>query len=268
MSIFREDIMKDKVAIITGGGGDICSEIAIDFAAHGAKVVITSRRQERLDKACKDIRLKSGGEAEGFAADVRNYEEIESVVAKTVETFGGVDILINGAAGNFPAPMAGLSAKGFKTVVEIDLQGTFNATRACFEELTKAAEKHGDASIINISAALYYNGTPFQAHVNAAKAGIDAMMRTIANEWGPLKIRCNSVAPGPIEDTEGMRRLAPTPEISARIKTSVPLRRFGTKREIADACLFLASDASRYTTGAILLIDGGAWLAPTGVGGL
>lgn len=268
MSIFQDNILNGRTAVITGGGGDICSDIATVYAAHGANVCITSRSQERLDEAADIIREKTDGNVLAVAGDVREYEAVENVVAKTVEAFGGVDILVNGAAGNFPAPLAGLSSNAFNTVVQIDLMGTFNMTKACFEQLTAAGEKHRNASIINITATLQYNGTPFQGHVCAAKAGIDSLTRTVATEWGPLGIRCNGVAPGPIGETEGMRRLAPDEATEKRLMDKVPLRRFGTVREISDACLFLASDASKFTTGAILVIDGGSWLATPAVGGL
>lgn len=268
MSIFKDDILKDRTVLITGGGGDICSDIATVFAAHGANVCITSRSQERLNEAADIIREKTGGNILAVAGDVRDYEAVEAVVAKTVETFGGIDMLVNGAAGNFPAPLAALSANAFNTVIEIDLQGTFNMSKACFPHLSAAGEKHGNASVTNITATLQYTGTPFQGHVCAAKAGIDSLTRTIATEWGSLGIRANGIAPGPIGDTEGMRRLAPTEELSNSFMKQVPVGRFGTVREISDACLFLASDASKFTTGAILVIDGGAWLSSPAIGGL
>lgn len=267
MSIFKDDILKGKTALITGGGTGICKGIATVFSGHGANVAITSRKQENLDAARDEIQEATGGKVFAQAADVRKPEEMESVVANTVEEFGGIDILINGAAGNFPCPVSQLSYNGFRTVIDIDLQGTFNATRICFPHLMAAAEKHGNANVICISATLQYTGVPFQAHVSAAKAGIDAFTRTIANEWGPLGIRCNCVSPGPIGDTEGMRRLAPTPEALERAVKHVPLKRFGTIREIADSCLFLVSDAAQYITGAILVVDGGQWLHTPGVGG-
>ena len=267
MSVFRDDILKGKTALVTGGGGDICGEIAEAYAAHGANVVITSRSQERLDAAATEMREKTGGNILAVAGDVRNEEEVEAVVAKAVEEFGGIDTLLNGAAGNFPAPIAALSAKGFKTVMEIDVQGTFNMTKACFPHLTETAEKKGDASVINISATLQYTGTPFQSHVCAAKAAIDAFTRCTATEWGTLGIRSNAVAPGPIGDTEGMRRLAPEGAAADAVMKTIPLRRFGAKKDIANACLFLASEGSLYTTGAIFVVDGGAWLQSPMVGG-
>lgn len=268
MSIFRPDILAGKTALITGGGGDIGKEIARVYSAHGANVAITSRSVDRLHAAADEIHAATGGKVHTAGCDVRVTESVEAAVASTLETFGAIDLLVNGAAGNFPAPIAGLSYKGFRTVVEIDLLGTYNMTKACFRALTEAAKKHGDASIVNITATLHYDGTPFQAHVNAAKAGIDALSMTVANEWGPIAIRSNCVAPGPIADTEGMRRLTPTPDLEAKASAAIPLRRFGTKTEIADACLFLSSPAARYITGAILVVDGGSRLSQPFIGGL
>ena len=268
MSIFKDDILNGYTALITGGGGDIGGEISTIFAAHGANVCITSRKQERLDEAAASINEKTGSDVLTVAGDVRVYDQVENVVAKTAEKFGGIDILVNCAAGNFLAPITGLSPNGFRTVIDIDLQGTFNMTKACFPHLCSAGEKHRNANVLNITATLHYTGVPFQAHAAAAKAGIDSFTRTCANEWGIHGIRSNGIAPGPIGDTEGMRRLAPDKNEKDHAKLSVPLQRWGTKREIADACVFLVSDASKFTTGSILVIDGGSWIYRGGAGGL
>ncbi|MEW6775180.1 MAG: SDR family oxidoreductase [Bdellovibrionota bacterium] len=261
MSVFKEDILKGKTALITGGGTGICKGIAETFARHGASLCITSRKQENLDKAAKEITAATGAKVLPLAADVRKPEEIEGVVKKAAETLGGIDVVINGAAGNFPVPVAQLSYNGFHTVVAIDLEGTFNVSKACFPHLTAAGKKHGNANIINITATLQYTGVPFQAHVSSAKAGIDALTRTLANEWGSLGVRVNGIAPGPIGGTEGMKRLAPGPDGEKRAAKAIPLGRFGKIQEIADAALFLISDASKYTTGQILIIDGGQWIS-------
>ncbi len=266
--IFKDDILKGKTAYITGGGTGICKGIATVFAQHGANLVITSRKQENLDAAKKEIEKATKAKVLALAADVRKPEEIEKVVKAAADTFGAVDLLVNGAAGNFPVPIAQLSYNGFKTVVEIDLEGTFNTTKACFPLLSAAGKKHGNANIINITATLQYTGVPFQAHVSSAKAGIDAFTRTCANEWGSLGIRANGIAPGPIGDTEGVRRLAPGPDAEKRVSKAIPMGRFGKIQEIADAALFLVSDASRYTTGQILIVDGGQWISRMGLGGM
>ena len=165
---------------------------------------------------------------------------------------GTIDVLISGAAGNFPAAAASLSPNGFKSVVDIDLLGTFNVMRAAFEHLTKPG-----ASVISLSAPQAIIPMALQVHVCAAKAGVDMVTKTLALEWGPLGIRINSVIPGPIDGTEGMARLAPDAAARSAVVQSVPMRRMGTPQDVADACLFLASDAARYVTGAVLPVDGG-----------
>jgi peroxisomal 2,4-dienoyl-CoA reductase len=189
------------------------------------------------------------------AADVRQPEQVDAAVKRTAEAFGGLDLLVNGAAGNFLCPVSQLSFNGFRTVVEIDLLGTYNVTKIAFDLL----QKNPKASVINISATLHYGGTPMQSHVSAAKAGIDALTRNLAVEWGPFGIRVNAIAPGPIDETEGMARLAPG-DIRTKMEKAVPLGRFGRIDEIAQATVFLASDAAAYVTGAIFVVDGGRWL--------
>jgi peroxisomal 2,4-dienoyl-CoA reductase len=195
------------------------------------------------------------GEAFAFAADVRKPEEIEKAINSTVDRFGKIDIVVNGAAGNFLCRPEELSPNGFGTVVDIDLKGTFNVCRAAFAELKKSR-----GQILNISATLHYLGTPMQLHVSAAKAGVDALTRNLAVEWGRHGIRVNAIAPGPIEDTEGMQRLVPEP-IREKLRKKVPLGRFGLIKDIEHAAVFLCSDAAAYINGAVLVVDGGHWLA-------
>jgi peroxisomal 2,4-dienoyl-CoA reductase len=252
MSIYKDDVMAGRVALITGGGTGICKGIARAYLAHGAKVCITSRRQEVLDQTAAELGKETGGEIIGAAADVRDPDAVASAVARTVETFGKLDTLVNGAAGNFLSPAAQLSPNGFRTVLEIDTAGTFNASKAAFEPLCEA----DDSLILNITATLHYHGTPLQIHASAAKAGVDAITRNLAVEWGQFGIRCNAIAPGPIGDTEGMKRLAPG-EMGQKMAKMIPLGRFGTIAEIADAAIFLASPAASYITGTILIVDGG-----------
>jgi NAD(P)-dependent dehydrogenase (short-subunit alcohol dehydrogenase family) len=249
--IFREHLLKDKTAFITGGGSGINLRIAERFAAQGAKVGLMGRKQDKLDRAAEGIRA-AGGEARGIAGDVRYYEECQNALAKTREAFGGIDILICGAAGNFPATVLGMSANGFKAVIDIDLLGTFNTCRAAYEHLRKPG-----ASVISISATHAFVPIAYQAHVCAAKAGIDIFSKTLAIEWAATGVRVNVIAPGPVDDTEGMRRLAPTEEARRRSMASVPLGRFASKDEIADLALFLSSDAAAYITGAVCVCDGG-----------
>ncbi len=260
MSVFREDILAGHVALITGGGTGICRGIARAYLAHGARVCITSRRREVIEAAAAELSAETGGEAIGVAADVRDPEALEGVVAAATRRFGKLDTLVNGAAGNFLAPAAALSSKGFRTVVDIDLCGTFNAAKAAFA----AIEGAGDGLILNISATLHYHGTPLQIHASAAKAGVDAVTRNLAVEWGPLGIRVNAIAPGPIGDTEGMKRLTPG-ELAAKLAGQIPLRRFGTIAEIAEMAVFLRSRAASYITGSVFVVDGGHSVTTVGL---
>ena len=253
-NIFGEGILEGHVAFVTGGGTGITGGVARALAEAGARVSLVSRRMEHLEPAAEAIRA-AGGEAFAVASDVRNMEEVERAVASTVERFGKIDIVVNGAAGNFLCPAEELSPNGFGTVVDIDLKGTFNVCRAAFAELKKER-----GSILNISATLHYAGTPLQLHVSAAKAGVDALTRNLAVEWGRYGIRSNAIAPGPIEDTEGMTRLVPA-EIKEKLRRRIPLGRFGRIKDIEHAAVFICSDAASFINGAVLVVDGGQWLA-------
>jgi 2,4-dienoyl-CoA reductase [(3E)-enoyl-CoA-producing], peroxisomal len=251
---FVDGLLKGRVALVTGGGTGITGGVARALAEAGASVSLVSRRMEHLEPAAERIRA-AGGEALAVAADVRNMEEVERAVAATVERFGKLDIVVNGAAGNFLCPAEELSPNGFGTVVDIDLKGTFNVSRAAFAELKKER-----GQILNISATLHYGGTPLQLHVSAAKAGVDALTRNLAVEWGRYGIRTNAIAPGPIEDTEGMKRLVP-PDVKERLRKRIPLKRFGLIRDIEHSAVFLCSDAASFINGLVLIVDGGHWLA-------
>ena len=249
--IFRDHLLDGKTAFVTGGGSGIGQRMAERFAEHGAKVMLAGRKQEKLDAAALAI-CKRGGTAATAALDVRDYAAVEAALKTTHDQFGEIDILVAGAAGNFPAPVLGMSANAFKAVIDIDLLGTFNTCRASHQYLRKPG-----ASIIAISASHASIPVAWQAHVCAAKAGVDLLTRTLAIEWGPDGVRANCITPGPTDDTEGMRRLAPTPEVRHKIEQNVPLGRFGTKDELADLALFLCSEAASYITGAVYVCDGG-----------
>ena len=260
MKLFADGILEGHVAFVTGGGTGITGGVARALAEAGAKVALVSRSLEHLEPAAKAINDAGGanstiGEALAVAADVRKPDEVEKAIAATVERFGKIDIVVNGAAGNFLCKAEELSPNGFGTVVDIDLKGTFNVCRASFEELKK-----NQGQILNISATLHYLGTPMQIHVSAAKAGVDALTRNLAVEWGRYGIRVNAIAPGPIGDTEGMKRLVPEP-IKEKLKQRIPLARFGLISDIENAAVFLCSEAANYINGAVLVVDGGHWLA-------
>jgi NAD(P)-dependent dehydrogenase (short-subunit alcohol dehydrogenase family) len=261
-TIFRDRLLAGKNAFLTGGGSGITLTIAERFASHGARVALMGRTHATLDQAVEGIR-RAGGEAIGIAGDVRNYEAVSVALARARNTWGPLDILVCGAAGNFTAPAIGMSANGFKAVVDIDLLGSFNTCRAAWEYLVKPG-----ASVVCLSAIQAFTPIPWQSHVCAAKAGVDMLAKTLAIEWGPAGVRVNVISPGPVDDTEGMRRLAPTEEHRRQVAAAVPLGRFASRGEIADLALFLCSGAANYITGAVLVCDGGQSLTGgTGIGG-
>lgn len=240
-----------KNVFVFGGTSGINLGIAHGFAAAGARLSVASRSGAKVAAARET--LSHTHAALGFALDVRDYDAVKAAVDAHVAARGSIDVLISGAAGNFPAPATAISSKGFRAVTDIDTLGTFHVMRASYDALTKPG-----ASVVNISAAQAWIAMPMQVHVCAAKAGVDMITRCLAMEWGGEGVRINSVAPGPIEGTEGMDRLAPTAEAKARVGRTVPLGRMGTVDEIADMCLFLASDAARYVSGAVIPVDGGS----------
>lgn len=242
-----------KTVVVIGGTSGINRGIAEAFAHHGAKVAVASRNPQKVADTVAALQ-SLGAEATGFAADVRDYESVAKGLADVAGTFGPFDVLVSGAAGNFPALAEKMSPNGFKSVVDIDLLGTYHVMRAAYPHLRRPG-----GSIINISAPQAVLGMVGQAHVCAAKAGVDMITRTLALEWGVEGIRINSVIPGPIDGTEGMRRLAPTPELHDACRKSVPLKRMGVPDDVANACLFLASPLAAYVHGIVLPVDGG-WL--------
>ncbi|MGU2390820.1 SDR family oxidoreductase [Pseudomonas aeruginosa] len=247
-----------QVVFIAGGSSGINLGIADAFAQAGASVAILGRSQDKLDAAVAQL-LRHGGQVLGFAADVRDFDGVATALAATAEQLGPIDVLVSGAAGNFLAPASNMSSNAFRTVVDIDLLGTFNVLRAAFPHLRKPG-----ARIVNISAGQSWMPTPLQAHVCAAKAGVDQLTRTLAIEWGQSGVRVNSIAPGPIEGTEGMARLAPNPKAHAAWVRSVPLGRFGQLEDISNAALWLCSPQAGYVTGVVLSVDGGLALGGSG----
>ncbi|MFG5410552.1 SDR family oxidoreductase [Piscinibacter sakaiensis] len=243
---FAPGALRGKVALLAGASSGINLGIAQRFARAGAKVAILSRTAERIEAAAATIAAE-GHPVLARAADVRDFDAIDAVFHDTVAAFGPVDIVVSGAAGNFHAGAAHLSPNGFRTVIEIDLIGTFNVLRASFAHLNKPG-----ASLMSITAPGGTHPTMFQVHANAAKAGINMMTRCLAMEWGPAGVRVNAISPGPIAGTEGMARLAATPEREALIKQRLALRDYGSLGDIADTALFLASGNARYITGAII----------------
>ena len=251
--MFQSTLLENRVALITGGGTGICRGIALAFARHGCHVAITSRKPEHLEPTRDELRA-IGVRAVAAAADVRDPAAVNAAIATAVAELGRLDIVVNGAAGNFICLAENLSPNGFGAVVDIDLKGTFNVSRAAFPHLQAQG-----GSVINISATLPYLGTMGQSHAAAAKAGVDSLTRTLAVEWGPHRIRVNGIAPGPIEGTEGVARLT-TEKSRASVLRTCPVGRMGTVDDIANAALYLASEAASYVNGVTLVVDGGLWL--------
>ncbi|WP_028228610.1 SDR family oxidoreductase [Paraburkholderia ferrariae] len=240
-----------KNVFVAGGSSGINLAIADALASAGARVAILGRQQAKIDAALAQLR-RHGGDVRGFAADVRDAAAVQQAVEQTAQDFGPLDVVISGAAGNFISPAAELSPNGFKSVMDIDVLGTFHVMLAVWPHLRKPG-----AAILNLTAAQSWMATPGQIHVCAAKSGVDQIMRTLAIEWGPSGVRVNSIAPGPVADTEGMARLAPTPAAARAWTRAVPLGRFASKDDIVRAALWLCSSAADYVTGVVLSVDGG-----------
>jgi peroxisomal 2,4-dienoyl-CoA reductase len=247
--VFREDVLAEQVAIVTGGATGIGKEIARTLGRHGARVCICSRKAENLEAAARELEGE-GIECLWVVCDIRQPDQVQAVLDAVLARWGRLDILVNNAAGNFPAPLSRISPNGFRTIVDIDLLGTYNCSKLAFEAWLR---DHG-GNIVNISAPFEGKGAALQAHVAAAKAGVDSLTRTCAVEWGRHGIRVNGVMPGPIADTEGMARFDAA--AGATGGSTVPLGREGTREEMANAVLFLVSDAASYVSGQIFAVDG------------
>ncbi len=249
-SPFKDGLLDGKVAFVAGGTSGINLGIARRFAELGAKIAVVGRNPEKAANAAAEI----GHAALGLSADVRDYGAIRGAMEEVRSRFGLFDIVVSGAAGNFLAPVLGMSANAFKTVVDIDLNGTFNVFRGCHDLLNTPG-----ASLIAITAGQAVNPMQLQAHACAAKAGINQLIRVLALEWGS-DVRVNGISPGPIEGTEGMARLAPDPATKAKHFARIAMKRWGHIDEVAEGAVFLCSGAAKYITGTILDIDGGSQL--------
>jgi len=249
-----KDLFNGKTVFVTGGGSGINLGVAKNFAALGANVAICGRTQEKLNAAATELSAL-GAKVCAVAADVREFGALEKAFARSAAELGPMDVLVCGAAGNFLVPAETLSPNGFKSVIDIDLLGSFNASRASFEQLRATK-----GTIIYISAGMAYMPHAFQVHVGAAKAGIDMMMKNLAIEWGRHGVRTNSIVPGPIEGTEGMKRLSGEAQL-AKFINGIPLKRMGTVDDIGQAAVFLASPLAAYISGCVMVVDGGQNLA-------
>ncbi|KAG6832508.1 hypothetical protein H0H93_013529 [Arthromyces matolae] len=248
-SVFKKDIFKGKVLFCTGGGSGICKGMTEAIMRHGANAVIVGRKLDRLAQTAKELSDITGGKCLPAKADVRDPKALREAVQKTMDAFGRIDFVICGAAGNFLAPISGLSENAFRAVVDIDTIGTYNTIKATLPHLRKTK-----GSYIHVSVTFLNSATPFQAHVSAAKAGVDALSAVLAVEEGPHGVRSNVISPGLTGDTEGYDKLTTK---SGGFQFLYPAGRVTDVKDVGNAAIFLFSDAASYITGQILSVDGG-----------
>ena len=261
--MYDSSILAGRSILVTGGGSGLGLAMAAAFAAHGAKVTIAGRRQERLDSALPEIRAaaREGGEAEGFAADVRDPAQVDELVRRSAERFGKIDALVNNAAGNFLAFSEELTPNGFDAVVRTVLHGSVHCTLAVGRHLLA---RQAPGAILSIVTSYAWTGTSYALPSACAKAGVLAMTRSLAVEWGHAGIRLNAIAPGPIPTEGAFSRLMAGPAAQKISLSRIPSGRFGTKEEIANLAIFLLSDLCPWQTGDCVTMDGGEWLAGAG----
>ncbi len=258
--MFKEDLLKDKTIIITGGGTGLGKSMAARFGELGANLVIASRREQVIQDAAHELR-KTGTDVLGLTCDVRDPESVQDMVNAAKKQFGKIDVLLNNAAGNFISPTENLSANGFKAVVDIVLNGTFNCTHAVGKEMIN----DGGGSILNIVTTYAWTGSGYVVPSAAAKAGVLAITRSLAVEWAKYGIRSNAIAPGPFPTKGAWSRLAPPGlGIEKKMKNRIPLKRFGEHIELANLASYLLSDEAGYINGEVVTIDGGEWLKGAG----
>jgi NAD(P)-dependent dehydrogenase (short-subunit alcohol dehydrogenase family) len=258
--VFRDDLLAGKTVLVTGGGSGLGLSMSRKFAALGANVAITGRSAERLADAAGQI--SPGGERIFTQpCDVRDFAQVEAMAAAVAERFGGIDVLVNNAAGNFLSATEDLSPNGFNAIVQTVLNGTFHATLAVGRKMIEAGR---GGSILNIVTTYAWTGSAFVVPSAAAKAGVLAMTRSLAVEWATYKIRSNAIAPGPFPTEGAWNALMPTPELEAEAKARIPMNRFGEHDELANLAAFLVSDGAPFINGEVVTIDGGEWIGSGG----
>ncbi|WP_406827404.1 SDR family oxidoreductase [Pedobacter sp. KACC 23697] len=260
--MLREDALKGKTIVITGGGTGLGKAMGVYFLKLGANLVITSRKQDVLQKTADEMEEKTGGKVLAVACDVREIEQVENVLAKTLARFGTVDVLLNNAAGNFISPTERLSANAFSSIIDIVLKGTVNCTLTFGKHWIK--EKQA-ATVLNIVTTYAFTGSAYVVPSACAKGGVLALTRSLAVEWGKYGIRTNAIAPGPFPTKGAWERLLPG-DLAKKFdfKNRVPLKRVGDHQELANLAAFLVSDFSGYINGEVITIDGGEWLQGAG----
>ncbi|KAK0717900.1 hypothetical protein B0T26DRAFT_751897 [Lasiosphaeria miniovina] len=266
---WAEGIFANRVVFITGGAGSIGSAQTRAIVHLGADACIIGRSVEKTEAAAKEIaKVRDGSRVLGIGGvDVRNFDALKAAADRCVKELGSIDYVVAGAAGNFIAPISGLSPNAFKAVIEIDAIGTFNTIKATMSHLIRSASQNPNPNpsgstggrFLSVSATFHYTGMPLQAHVSAAKAAIDSLMGSVALEYGPYGVTANTIAPGAIEGTEGIQRLASSQVTRGEWAKGIPSGRWGSIRDIADATVFLFSDAGNYVNGTSLVVDGAGW---------
>jgi len=260
--MLREDALKDKVAIVTGGGSGLGKAMTKYFLQLGAKVVITSRNLEKLQNTAKELEAETGGKVLAVACDVRNYDEVEAMKEAALKEFGKIDILLNNAAGNFISPTERLSANAFDTIIDIVLKGSKNCTLSIGKHWIDSKTK---GTVLNIVTTYAWTGSAYVVPSATAKAGVLAMTRSLAVEWAKYGIRSNAIAPGPFPTKGACDRLLPGDlQEKFDMTKKVPLRRVGDHQELANLAAYLVSDFSAYVNGEVITIDGGEWLQGAG----
>ncbi|KAF1812456.1 sporulation protein SPS19 [Eremomyces bilateralis CBS 781.70] len=269
--VWRDGIFENKVVFCTGGAGSICSVQVRAMVHLGANAAIIGRNVEKTEKMAADIMTaRKGSKVLALGGvDVRSIESLQAAADRCAKELGSIDFVIAGAAGNFLAPLEQISSNAFKSVMDIDVLGSYNTVKATIGYLKESAAKYKTdgitppprgtgGRIIFVSATLHYSGTVMQGAPSVAKAGVDALAHSVCLEYGPFGITSNVISPGPISGTEGMERLSKK-ENAAASKRMIPSGRWGTVKEIADSTVYLFSDAANYVNGEILVVDGGAW---------
>jgi len=261
--MLKDDALKGKTIVVTGGGSGLGKAMSTYFLQLGANVVISSRNLEKLKKTASELENLTGGKVLSVKCDVRNYTEVENMLAESLKTFGKVDSLLNNAAGNFISPTERLSANAFDTVIDIVLKGSKNCTLAFGKHWIET--KQDKATVLNIVTTYAWTGSAYVVPSATAKAGVLAMTRSLAVEWAKYGIRTNAIAPGPFPTKGAWDRLLPGDlKDKFDMKKKIPLRRVGEHQELANLAGYLMSDYSAYINGEVITIDGGEWLQGAG----